>query len=195
IGIGIVVGLGYLRLLRPWHLRWGATAAEVQGFMPGDDLISEPSMSATRAITIEAPPEAVWPWLVQMGGYIRAGWYSYDRFDNAGVPSADRIVPELQDLQVGDIMLTSPTEGFVVRSIDPQRSLVLDLKHRGSRITSVLMLSPMPNHRGRLVTRVRAYFRPRHRLFAIAFDLGDFLFMRRQMLGIKKRAERTVPFP
>jgi hypothetical protein len=150
-------------------------------------------MCATRAITIQAPPEAVWPWLAQMGGYTRAGWYSYDRFDNAGVPSANRVIPALQGLQVGDLMLTSPSKGFVVRNVDPERSLVLDLEHRGSRITSVLKLSPLPNERTRLVIRVRAYFRPRHRLFAIAFDIGDFLFMRRQMLGIKRRAERTVP--
>lgn len=114
-------------------------------------------MCATRAITIQAPPEAVWPWLVQMGGYTRAGWYSYDRFDNAGVPSANRGIPDLQDLQVGDIMLSSPSEGFVVRNVDPERSLVLDLEHRGARITSVLMLSPLPNERTRLVIRVRAW--------------------------------------
>ncbi len=101
--------------------------------------------------------------------------------------------PALQDLQVGDLMLTSPSEGFVVRNVDPERSLLLDLEHRGSRITSVLMLSPLPHERTRLVIRVRAYFRPRHRLFAMAFDIGDFLFMRRQMLGIKQRAERMVP--
>jgi len=101
IGMGIVVGLGYVRLARPWHLTWGAAAAEVRGSMSGDELIPEPSMCATRAITIQAPPEAVWPWLVQMGGYNRAGWYSYDRFDNAGVPSANRGIPDLQDLQVG----------------------------------------------------------------------------------------------
>jgi hypothetical protein len=192
--VGIVFGLGYVRLVRPWHLTWGATPEEVRGFMPGDDLITEPSMGATRAITIEAPPEKIWPWLVQVGGYTRAGWYSYDRFDNAGVPSADRIVPDFQDLQVGDLLLTSPTEGFVVRSIDPGRSL-LDLEHRASRISSALMLSSLPDERTRLVIRIRAYFRPRHRLFAMAFDIGDFLFMRRQMFGIKQRAEQMVLNP
>jgi hypothetical protein len=132
----------------------------------------------------------VWPWLVQMGGYRRAGWYSYDRFDNAGRPSADRVIPELQDLRVGDVMLTSPTDGFVVRAIDPGRSLVLVIDHRGSRITSVPMLSSLPDERTRLVLRIRAHFRPRHRLFGLAFDIGDFLFMRRQLLGIRQRVER-----
>lgn len=185
--------LGYSWLVRPWHLEWGATREEVRRPMPGDDLVPHPTSCATRGITIGAPPEAVWPWLVQMGAYTRAGWYSYDRIDNAGVPSATEIVPELQDLHVGDLMLTSRTEGFVVRAIDPGRSLVLDIHRAGSRITSVPMLSPLPNGRTRLVFRVRAYFRPRHRPFALLFDFGDFLFMRKQMQGIKARAERSGP--
>lgn len=186
-----VVGVGvYIRCLRPWQLHWGATDAEVNRVMPGDDLVPHPTMSATRAITIHAPPHAVWPWLVQMGGYTRAGWYSYDRFDNAGVPSADRIVPELQELEVGDVMLTSPTDGFVVHAVDPGRHLVLLLDHEGSRITSVPLLSPLGKRHTRLIFRVRAHFRPRHWPFAAAFDIGDFLFMRKQLLGIKDRSER-----
>lgn len=189
IGTGVLLWLAYKRWLRPWHLQWGATRDEVQRPMPGDGLVSHPTLCATRAVTIDAPPEAVWPWLVQMGGYTRAGWYSYDRFDNAGIPSADRIIPELQDLRVGDVMLTSPTEGFVVHAIDPGRSLVLVLEHDGSTITSVPMLSALADGSTRLVFRVRAHFRLRHWLFAIAFDIGDFVFMRKQMLGIKMRAE------
>ena len=182
----------YIRWLRPWQLHWGATAAEVGRPMPGDDLVPQPTISATRAVTIDAPAGSVWPWLVQMGGYARAGWYSYDRFDNAGVPSADRIVPELQNLQIGDVMLTSPTEGFVVHAIDHGRSLVLVIDHAGSRITSVPELTPLDGGSTRLVFRVRAHFHPRHWLFAIVFDIGDFLFMRKQMLGIKSRAEQSV---
>jgi hypothetical protein len=158
--------------------------------MPGDELVPHPMVCATRGVTIDAPPDAVWPWLVQMGGYTRAGWYAYDRIDNAGVPSADRIIPHLQTLQVGDKMLTSPNDGFVVRAIDPGRSLVLDIDQRGTRITSVPMLTRLPDGRTRLVFRVRAYFRPRDRLFGAAFDIGDFVFMRKLMLGIKGRAER-----
>jgi hypothetical protein len=79
-------------LYRSRHLHWGATKEEVAKAMPGDDLVPEPSFSATRAITIDAPPEAVWPWIVQVG-YGRAGWYSYDLFDNAARPSATHGVP------------------------------------------------------------------------------------------------------
>lgn len=187
---GAHLHLAYSWLVRPWHLEWGATPEEVRHPMPGDELVPHPTMCATRGITIDAPTETVWPWLVQMGGYTRAGWYSYDRFDNAGVPSASRIIPELQELAVGDVMLTSRTKGFAVREIDPGRSLVLDIDWNRSRITSVPMVSPLADGRTRLVFRVRAYFRPMHRLFGAGFDVGDFVFMRKQMLGIKARAEQ-----
>ena len=85
----------------------GATAAEVLRPLPSDDLVLAPTFNATRAITIEAPPELVWPWIVQMG-LTRAGWYSYDLLDNLGRPSARRIIPELQDLEPGDIVPMSP---------------------------------------------------------------------------------------
>jgi hypothetical protein len=190
-GVTAVLALAtiYWRWLRPRLLRWGATSVEVSQAMPGDDLVPAPTMVATRGITIESPVEEVWPWIVQMGGYTRGGWYSYDRFDNAGRPSADRIVPELQDLAVGDVMLTSQRGGFTVRRIDPGRSIVLEIEHDGSQITSVPVLTPLPGGRTRLVFRVRAYFRPKHWLFALALDVGDYVFMRKQLLEIKKRAE------
>lgn len=186
----VVAVLAYARLIRPWHLTWGATPDEVRQPMRGDDRIPHPGVSATRAITIAAPPEDVWPWLVQMGGYDRAGWYSYDRIDNAGVPSADEIIPELQALSVGDVMRTSPSAGFVVEEIEPGRSMVLAIAHDGSQITFVPLVTELPDGRSRLVFRIRAHFRPRHYPFWALFDFGDFLFMRKQMLGIKQRAER-----
>src|ERR671932_1286429 len=86
----------YLAGYRPLQLHWGATDTEIAQAMPGDEIAPRPIFNATRAVTIDAPPEAVWPWLVQIG-YRRAGWYSnLDSFDNAGIPSAERIVPELQ---------------------------------------------------------------------------------------------------
>ena len=88
------------RFVRPWQLAWGATPAEVSRALPSDDLVPDPTFNATRAITLDAPPAQVWPWLVQMG-LTRAGWYSYDLLDNLGRPSARRILPELQELQPG----------------------------------------------------------------------------------------------
>ncbi len=110
--------------------------------------------------------------------------------DNAGVPSANEIIPELQELSVGDVMLTSRTAGFRVEEIEPGRSMVLAIAHDGSQITFVPLVGELPDDRSRLVFRIRAYFRPRHYPFWALFDFGDFIFMRKQMLGIKRRAER-----
>jgi hypothetical protein len=119
-GFGIAALLGAYRLrIQPWQHRWGATDQELHRTMPGDDLIPDPA-STTRAITIAAPPEQVWPWLVQLGSG-RGGWYSYDWIDNDGQPSADRILPELQRLQVGDQILMLPDMGPRVREVEPNR--------------------------------------------------------------------------
>ena len=105
-------------LYRHWHLRWGATDAEVASTMPGDEIVPDPSFNATRALTIDAPPPQVWPWIVQLGTG-RAGFYSYDLLDNGARPSADRILPELQD---GTVALSrkasaepSQVEAFLIR--------------------------------------------------------------------------------
>jgi hypothetical protein len=88
-------------LFRRWHMRWGATDAELAAPMSGDDIVPASTFTATRAIMIAAPPENVWPWIVQMG-YRRAGFYTYDLVDNAGYPSAERILEEHQTFAVGD---------------------------------------------------------------------------------------------
>ena len=193
----LVAGLAggvYGLLVRPWHLHWGATDAEVARTMPGDDLVAHPQLAATRAITIDAPPSKVWPWLVQMGGYTRAGWYSFDRIDNAGRTSDWEIRPELQHLEVGDILPTDPDgRGFEVRAIDPERSLVLGIDAPGAVLLSVaITLAPVDDDRTRLVIRLRQRA-PSWRgwPFLAAMDLGDFVFMRRMLLGIRARAERA----
>lgn len=117
----------YILFIRPWHLRWGATDEEVQRPMPGDDQVPHPMLQATRAITIRASAAEVWPWLIQMG-YRRAGWYSYDMLDNEGI-HVNRIIPELQHLEVGDTMKTDAEGGFTVTAIDPNRSLVLIIRN------------------------------------------------------------------
>ena len=87
--------------LRPRLMRWGGTDEEVTGPYPGAGLVPDGERGPTMAVTIDAPPDRVWPWLVQMGGD-RGGWYSWDNLDNAGRPSAQRVHPEWQDLAVGD---------------------------------------------------------------------------------------------
>jgi hypothetical protein len=102
---------------------WGIDPVDIAKELPGDELVPEAEAIDTRSLDIAAPPKAVWPWIVQMG-YGRAGWYSWDQLD-MNMPSADRIVPELQQLAVGDIVPTHPGGGFEVRILEPERALVM----------------------------------------------------------------------
>jgi len=114
--IGVVKGRAEFRT-------WGIDPADKAKPLPGDELVPEAEAVDTRSLDIAAPPREVWPWLVQMG-YGRAGWYSWDQLD-MNMPSADRIVPELQQLAVGDIVPTHPGGGFEVRMLEPEKALVL----------------------------------------------------------------------
>jgi hypothetical protein len=181
------------RAYRRWQCSWGATDEEIARPLPGDDVVRRPQFTATNVVEIRAEPAQVWPWLVQMGAYTRAGWYSYDRFDNAGRPSAERIVPELQSLAVGDVMATSPSgEGFRVHEIIHERSLVLEIAERDGCLSSVFVLDRVGPGRTRLVHRIRWRFRllSRRLPLAVAMDAGHFVMNRRMLLGIRRRAER-----
>ncbi|NJP98379.1 hypothetical protein HCN51_54685 [Nonomuraea sp. FMUSA5-5] len=182
-----------LLVVRPWLAHWGATAAERRAPMPGDDIVPRAHFRATRAITIGVPPKEVWPWLVQMGGHPRAGWYSYDRIGNAGRPSADHIIPDLQHLHAGDVMPIAPDgSGFVVERIDAPNVLVLAVRAYEGTVSCCVTLR---EHGGgaRLVIRVRVLARPTLRglAFLSLMELGDFVMMRKQLLTIKARAEGT----
>jgi hypothetical protein len=120
----------YLLLIRPWHLTWGATDEEVRRPMPGDGIHATPSFSGTRAVTVEAGPEHIWPWLVQMG-YRRAGFYSYDRLDNDGIPSADQIISEYQSLKVGDRVPMAASAYAEVLEMDPPHSMLWVFRGKG----------------------------------------------------------------
>jgi len=118
----------YVLCVRPRMLTWGAMPDEVLGPYPGDEMFPRPNGGATMATTIAAPPAQVWPWLAQMGGD-RGGWYSWDRIDNNGRPSVDRLVPEWQDLHEGQ-RLKGPTNWFTVAILEPRRTLVLHSSYR-----------------------------------------------------------------
>ncbi len=184
----------YRWVIRPWHLRWGATDEEARRAMPGDDLVPKPDIAFTRAITINAPARTVWPWLVQMG-YRRAGWYSYDRFDNDGI-HVHRIIPELQTLAVGDVMLTGPGGGFRVEAIEPGRLLVLKIDRasvgQDLDMSCVITLDPIDEQHTRLLLRLRSRFNGlAEKVWGrVLFDAGDFVMMRKMLLGIQERAER-----
>jgi hypothetical protein len=126
VAVAAAKATGYFLVYRPWQLRWGATDEEVSATLPGDDLLPARRWRATRAVTVQADPAYVWPWLLQMGAG-RAGWYSYDLIDNGRVPSAREIRPELQGTRVGDRMrfTAGSQDAFTVHRIDPERTLVL----------------------------------------------------------------------
>lgn len=126
--LAIILVLGVYRIVvRPVQLTWGATPAEIKRDMPGDSILADPDFAATRAITIDAPPEAIFPWLLQMG-YGRAGFYGYDLMENLGSPrgitSAETIIPELQHVQAGDPVPISPIAELVFHSIEPNAFII-----------------------------------------------------------------------
>jgi hypothetical protein len=183
----------YVRYARPWQLTWGATPDEVARHLPGDELVTRPTFNATRAITIDAPPEEIWPWLVQVG-LTRAGWYSYDLLDNFGRPSATRIIPELQDLAVGDVVPMSPDgmQGMRVHSLDRPHSMVWGTQ---DETTWAWQLDAQPDGSTRLITRVRSRYRwfSPSIAFSALLEFGDVWMMRKMLLNLRIRAEATSP--
>ena len=180
---------------RAWHLAWGATCAEASGPMPGDDLLDKAQFVATRAISIAAPPDRVWPWLVHVG-FGRAGFYSYDLLDNLGHHSTDEVLAEFQSPSVGDLAapMTAPADdrtAFRVASIEEPSVLVWNKPDStwAWRLTS--------DGRGstRLVTRLKARYDPGPFLpvTVLLMEVGDFPMMRRMLRGIAERATRSSP--
>ena len=181
-------------LLRRWHRHWGATPDETRAAMTGDDLVPRAQYQCTRAVTINAPPDVVWPWLVQVG-CLRAGFYADDLLDNLGHPSAEVILPEFQNLEVGQWVPMSPTPtevtAFRVASFETNKWLVWQQPVS----TWVWQLKPLPNGTTRLIARLRIFYdwkHPAKALFSVLLnEFGDFPMMRRMLLGIKYRSERS----
>jgi hypothetical protein len=155
--------------------------------------VADPKLRWNLATSIDARPTEIWPWLVQMGCR-RAGWYSYDGLDNGGIPSENRIVPELQQVQVGDIFPMRPRDNdtFVVRMVEPERTLVIGDAAGG--MSWAFVLKPVDEHTTRLITRNRAtYDSLALGLFLKVFwHPAHFAMERRQLLNLKRLVE-TVP--
>lgn len=187
----VLIGV-YLRVIRPWQLHWGAAAAEVARAMPGDDVVKHPTFHATRAVTIQARPEEIWPWLVQMG-VTRAGWYSYDWLDNLGKPSAQHIIPEWQQVAVGGLIPMSPDgkQGLRIKDFEANQWM-LWWDNKGDS-TWYWGLYRQDDSQTRLITRVRVHYRwlSPSILFSLLVEFTDIVMMRKCLLGIKQRAERA----
>jgi hypothetical protein len=190
-----VLGFGafYLLAVRPRAARWGATDQEAVCPLPGDRVVTGRAYIATRAITIDAPPEDVWPWIVQMGSG-RGGWYALDRLDNGGIPSAEVVIPELQDLQVGDVipMIPGKEVGPRVLEMEPGRRM---LWATDDEFTWEWVLEPRDGDRTRLISRIREQYPPllsRKMLYALVASTGDVVMNWTQLKRIRRRAERLA---
>jgi len=164
---------------------------------PGDDLIPQPIGAVNHAITIRRSPHEVWSWLVQMGSG-RAGWYAHDFIDNDGHHSAERILPEYQDISVGSVFPALPgaTDVFIVTQCAPERSLVLSWRLPNGRYqtTWAFVLEQIQPDQTRLIVRGRiaSGYRPYGLPQWLALSTGrlaHFIMQRKQLLGIARRAE------
>ena len=186
---------------------YGSTAQERASRLPGDGIITDPEVQTDHAVTIDAPPAAVWPWLAQMG-WGRGGWYTARWVDRllfpANGPSAEAIDPELQDIAVGTFIPDGPPEtecGLYVMELEPARALVLrsnshlpaSWRDRAALDwTWAFVLSPVDGGRG-----TRFHFRSRWVThpwwFTLSGWLGvvpaDFVMSRDMLRGVKARAE------
>ncbi len=189
----VTLALVYWFPVRRWFARWGATPDELARVMPGDALIPTPTDTATQVVTVNAPPDDIWPWLVQMG-YQRGGLYSYDWLDRLfgflDRSSANRILPEFQRLAVGDTILLGPEE-LTVAAIEPGRALVLRYEARGMEWVWQFGLYPLDDNRTRLISRgtERVPNTAAMWLFMRVTEPAAFVMTRGMLLGLKARAE------
>jgi hypothetical protein len=199
----VTVAVLYWFPLRRWMSRWGTASSDLTRVMAGDGLIVDPPFVYTMATTVDAQPEHIWPWLVQMG-YQRGGLYSYDWLDRLfgflDRPSATRILPEFQHLAVGDKIPLPHGQGYPVAVIEPGRALVLDMRNMwGSDWVWQFGLYAVDEKRTRLVSR--STLRPltiwTWLLDILVIEPAAFFMTRRMLLGLKERAEtlkaQTLP--
>jgi len=186
----------YPLLFRRWCLTWGATAEEITRKLPGDDLLPAAGLVSTRAVTIDAPPEAIWPWLAQMGSG-RGGAYTYDWIENLlglQMHSAQAILPQFQDLKAGDeLPMGWGRPAMRVEVCDPGR--VLAVRYADGNWVWIFALLPV-NGQTRLVSRNRistpgASVAVRL-LYLLVMEPGSLIMERKMLLGIKQRAENLA---
>ena len=185
--------IAYPLFFRRWCLTWGARPGEVSMKLPGDELLSDAGLVSTRAITIDAPPAAIWPWLVQMGSG-RGGAYTYDWIENlAGLHmhSARQVLPQFQHLEVGDELPLGPGRPVMrVEVCDPERTLAIRIAD-GNWVWIFALVAE--NGQTRLISRNRIDARggllPVRLFNLLVMEPGSLVMERKMLLGIKQRAE------
>jgi hypothetical protein len=197
--VGAVVG--YARVVRPWHLRFGATPEEAGAPLLGDEIIPHPDLVATRAVAIAAAPDDVWPWLVQLGQG-RGGFYTYDRLENAvarcDIHSADTIVADWQGTAVGDEVRLHPEVALRVERLEPGAGLVLaggvpmgDVAAPYD-FTWAFVVEPGPGGTTRLVVRERYGYTQRWSwLLVEVVEAISFVMTQKMLRSIRDLAEST----
>jgi len=198
LALVVLAALGGARLYRTFWRRaildWGARPDEVQRRLPGDDLLEAADVVATRAITIEAPPSAIWPWLIQMGPG-RGGVYTYDWIENLfglDMHSADEIVPEWQSMEVGFTWRNPQGQGMRAEIVDPERAIVM--RAEDGKWVWAFVIEP-EGKVTRFISRNRFVLTggPVARSIGIyLMEPGSLVMERKMLLGIKSRAERLA---
>ena len=187
----VAVAAAYSPPVRRWYLGWGAEAAEVDAVLPGDELLPGAGLRSTRAVTIDAPPAHVWPWLVQMGSG-RGGAYTYDWIENLlglNMHSADRVLAEYQHPEVGD-SFGYGTNRMSYRIVEPEHVLATQSADGNWVWTFVL---EDEGGRTRLISRNRFRLATlKDRIGMIPMEPASLLMERKMLLGIKWRAERLA---
>jgi len=215
--VGILAAFGYLAIIRPWYKKWGSKGFEAEMSLPGDNLMAAPKVIINRSIQISAPPEKVWPWLIQIG-HQRAGWYSYDQLENAvGVAdfidghSSTRIIPELQNLKVGDFIPAAPEPylKFEVVHLAQPESMVLqafmhpftgknlraDDANNGIWLRQIwsFYLAETEDRNTHLIFRSRIDYNPGIIMNPVSWFMiepAHFIMEQKMLKGIKLRAEK-----
>jgi hypothetical protein len=190
--VGVTLGVIYAVLIRPQINRWGATDEEAERPLPGDDLIPDPVTQITRAVNIDAPPQAAWPWIAQMGRE-RTGWYGFDLLVNQGVPSATYVRQDLPAPQVGMKM----DRGFEIAVVEPERAFVFVRRNMPTGFGPVAnsafgyVIEPQTSGAVRLLVRAHGYSEGLAGLLytLLIFEPANFLLMSRQLCNVKQRAE------
>ena len=209
-GLLAITASAYASFVRPRMLRWGATDRELEAPFPGASIIPDGKRGSLMAVTIDAPPSAVWPWLLQMG-CDRAGFYSWDQLDNGGRPSAEEPHPEWQSLAVGDRIFATPNREhwFEVAAIERERFFAVracftrdghPYDPRATRPSSfsdtlwAFELRPLAHHRTRLLVTTYgtvSHMGPLTALNYVFWEPAHWIMQTRQFTNLKRRAERT----